>query len=328
MKILVVHTGGTIGSKNISGKVDVDPSEENNIVSLYQQKYGNDISFDAVSPYTELSENLTPSWWKKIYDGLIKADLSDYDGVIITHGTDTLAYTSAMIGLAFEGIGVPIVITAANKALNEEGSNGLKNFSDSVRLIADKKVKGTYVVYADNNGVGKAYISTRLVESYCYTNEFSSADGRPFALFMQDKIEYLGKEDEILAPKEKTPDFSDNILMIKPYPGLNYNQFDLSKIRPDAVLHLLYHSFTACVKGNSAVEFAKKCINSGIDFYIAPVGSDLDRMYSTTEQLIHAGAVPLGMMSHNAAYTKLCIAYGGENPREYMAKNISREIID
>ena len=62
-------------------------------------------------------------------------DTALYSGVILTHGSDTLAYTSALLGMYFRHFDIPLFIIASNKPIGEKGSNGLFNFTSAVGLI-------------------------------------------------------------------------------------------------------------------------------------------------------------------------------------------------
>ena len=99
-KITVVMTGGTIGSA-VSGD-HIDISREPVILNEYRRLYGSDTEFTVIRPFSMLSENLSPHMWEKLGRTMAAID-DDSDGIIITHGTDTLAYTAAYIAMVFRG---------------------------------------------------------------------------------------------------------------------------------------------------------------------------------------------------------------------------------
>ena len=74
-------------------------------------------------------------------------DTALYSGVILTHGSDTLAYTSALLGMYFRHFDIPLFIIASNKPIGEKGSNGLFNFTSAVGLIKGGKYKGVFTLY-------------------------------------------------------------------------------------------------------------------------------------------------------------------------------------
>jgi L-asparaginase len=100
--------------------------------------------------------------------------------------------------------------------------------------------------------------------------------------------------------------------MIKPYPGLNYDHFNLNDI--DAVLHDLYHSGTACAssqwgENHSLLNFINRCAQKNIKVYLAPSIKSTNA-YQSTRALIEQGAQMIWNMSIEAAYVKLMLGYG------------------
>ena len=100
-KILVILTGGTIGSK-VEGKIiNTTAASSYRLLQLYNEKYADDTEFEVIQPINILSENLTPVEWGVLCNCLFELDFEKYQGIIITHGSDTLSYTSALIGTMF-----------------------------------------------------------------------------------------------------------------------------------------------------------------------------------------------------------------------------------
>jgi len=125
--------------------------------------------------------------------------------------------------------------------------------------------------------------------------------------------------------------FSERILVIKPYPGLDYSRFNLDNV--DAVLHDLYHSGTACAsvqwgENYSLIKFIKRCKEQGIAVYLAPAIKSADT-YQSTQILIAQGAKVIWNMSIEAAYVKLLLAYGNfadqQEITDFMIANIAGE---
>lgn len=96
MKILVVFTGGTIGCVRKGEVLSPDNEQKYMLTQMYLDRYGN-VDFDTAEPYTVLSENLEGGHMNRLADCLQSYDLNSYDGVVVTHGTDTLQYTSAFL---------------------------------------------------------------------------------------------------------------------------------------------------------------------------------------------------------------------------------------
>ncbi|WP_292431004.1 asparaginase domain-containing protein [Methylobacter sp.] len=89
--ILVVFTGGTIGSIATGGTINTSNTTSFKLIRLFEQQYENhrQIRFEHVQPLQILSENLAPVAWNTLIGAIEAARPDQYDGIIITHGTDT-----------------------------------------------------------------------------------------------------------------------------------------------------------------------------------------------------------------------------------------------
>jgi len=325
MKIMVVLTGGTIGSAISNGTVNVNNKTMPEIVDLYCKNYKSKIDFTVVTAMSVLSENITYNEWNVLVKALENVDFSKFDGIIVTHGTDTLPYTSALLGFVFGSCNKPIILVSSNKPLSTTGSNGLRNFASAVTLIKEK-VNGVYATIGYDN-IDYVYSATSLMEAEGYNDRFFDFSGQEYGIIQNDldlfvinnKFNCIG-EHKLLISKDIV--LSNEILFIKPYPNMNYDIINIEH-SPMAVLHSLYHSGTACVQGGnkSLVDFIKKCTSKGINFYVAPFKSD-EIQYSTANDIVNAGAIPLCGISPIAAYVKLCLLYNASScdPKSDMLK--------
>ncbi len=340
MKILVILTGGTIGSHIHDKLINVSDESVYLIMDLYQKQYGNDVDFDVIRPINMLSENFTPEQWNILCKTLKNIRPKDYDGVIITHGSDTLSYSAALIGMLYGHAPVPIILVASGYPLGHPKSNGLINFRNAVCFIKNSGLKGVYSIYRDFKGNDTVYLSTRIKEADSFSDEFSSYGGAPFG-YMQNEVfvpeinkinPTFEQINSITEPTLKNSVvFKKDILVIKPYTGLNYKFLNLDE-SPACVLHFLYHSSTGCTShGNySLPEFIEKCKNKNIDFYLSSFKSEGTGIYDSSRILLESGAIPLVNISPEAARAKLHIAYNQSEmpPKEYINKNLYFEHIN
>ena len=100
MKILTVFTGGTIGSTKSDGVISPDSENSYKLFEMYSKK-DKKVEFTAVQPLNILSENMNGKFLTQLYKCISSYDLSEFDGVIVAHGTDTLQYTAAYLSYAF-----------------------------------------------------------------------------------------------------------------------------------------------------------------------------------------------------------------------------------
>lgn len=240
-KILVIALGGTIASVR---KQSITLTANTAKVVDYYTK--GDIEFDIISPFAILSENITRDNWQTLIDCIENTDLEHYRGVIILHGSDTLAYTSSIIANAFPNEN--IILVAANKPIDEKESNGIQNFNAAVEHIKSDK-NGVFVSY---DGIFKA-------------NCITSADinDRFFAL------------ESTVSPTGKRKISNKNVLIIKPYPEIDMSVFDFSKV--DEILFEMYHSATV------PKQIAEFCKNTDIPYHFVTHKSSAD--YITSSEL-------------------------------------------
>jgi L-asparaginase len=322
--ILVIFTGGTIGSTVTKGTINTDPSTHFLLLDMFYKHYSNhkNIHFKTLQPYHLLSENLTPGVWTTLIQTIERTNPTHFDGIIVTHGTDTLAYTAAALGLYFNALPIPIFLVSSQLPLDNPDANGLDNFNFAVNAIINGNPAGIFVPYRNPcDAKVSCHNATQLSCSPQLSNDFFSIKTR--------------KETPILTERKSQtvplkPYFSDKILMIKPYPGLDYTHFDLSDIQ--AILHDVYHSGTACTTTQwgdsvSVLPFIKKCQQHHIPVFFAPMFNSSDCYQSTVDFIAH-GAEILWNMTLETTYVKLCLAYGNFESRADIMSFMHQPIAD
>lgn len=333
MKILVIMTGGTIGSRLEAGAVRTDTAASDYLLKLYGRQNKNTVVFEVIRPYYILSENCSEKNWERLSSLFHTLDLNDYDGIIVTHGSDTISYTSAFLGLLYGGGPVPVVVTGSSHPLHDPRGNGLANFSGAVDFIRTARLRGVFTLFQNEIGETEVFLSTRIMAADSCHDQFSGFGGHAFGTmdqgrFVPSRASVNPSSEEFnsgirgFSVKEQIR-LRKPVYVLSPYPGFDYRMIDLSR-KPAAVLQLLYHSATACVdgEGSSILEFIASCRQLGIPVYTCS-NKKQQEIYETGKRILEAGAVPLFHMSQESAYAKLLIAYNQtEMPLErYMSTN-------
>lgn len=321
--ILLVFTGGTIGSTVTDGTINTSATSPFKLIRQFQQQYKSHqhLNFKTIRPIEILSENLAPCVWETIIAAIEAEQPERYDGIIITHGTDTLSFTAAALSFYFNAVKIPMLLVSSDYPLDDHRANGLENFICAVEFILQKKHEGVFVPYRNQQQSTQVHLGTRLASSLQLSGDFFSVQGKSYLLFENHRFSL---PNAVTTESNNTPieraannlplkaNFSKRILMIKPYPGLDYTNFNLAHV--DAVLHDLYHSGTACAstqwgKNHCLPEFIKRCTEQGIKVYLAPAIKSANA-YQSTRTLIEQGAEIIWNMSIESAYVKLLMAYG------------------
>ncbi|MGZ4992092.1 MAG: asparaginase [Methylobacter sp.] len=323
--ILVVFTGGTIGSIATDGTINTDGSTSFKLIRLFQQheESHRQVHFDTIQPLQLLSENLAPAAWKTLIAAIEASRPERYDGIIVTHGTDTLAYTACALSFYFNTLKIPMLLVSSDYPLDHPKANGLENFICAVGFILQIAQPGVFVPYRNQQQTAQLHQGNRLACSLQLSGDFFSVQGKSYMQFENRRFSLLNPSPQRTQPRDEPlkAEFSERILMVKPYPGLDYSRFSLDRV--DAVVHDLYHSGTACAsaqwgENHSLLEFIKRCKEQGIPVYLAPAIQSADA-YQSTRALIEQGAEMIWNISIEAAYVKLMLAYGNfRDKREIM----------
>ena len=337
-KILVVFTGGTIGSTTINGTIDTEKKQGYKLLELFEKSSANsqELELKIIQPAQLLSENLFPSFWETLIGAIEAEGIAQFDGIIITHGTDTLAFTAAALSLYFNSAKIPLLLVSSAFPLDHPQSNGLSNFICATSFIYKKINTGVFVPYKNSNATTQVHRGSRLASCLQLSSDFISVNTQaPFRFEDNQFIKQSALGINYCRYKQPLmPNFSSHILLIRPYPGLDYSVFNLDNV--DVILHDLYHSGTACSiedwGGNHSLAlFIDICEQRGIALYMAPAIKS-DALYDSSKILLEQGAKMIWNISLESAYAKLLLAYGNFKDSEaidvFLNTNIAFECIE
>lgn len=268
MKILTVFTGGTIGSTKSEGVISPDSENSYKLIEMYSKK-DKKVEFTAVQPLNILSENMNGKILTQLYKCISSYDLSEFDGVIVAHGTDTLQYTAAYLSYAFGLCKTPIVLVSANFPLEDERSNGFHNFCGAVELIRSRKGRGVFVSYANCEYFADIHRGAKVLQHTAYSDELYSIHDNIFGEIHGEEFVkndfYSEQQDEIsLADCTELEETSD-VLYVKPYVGMTYPQI---RQGTKAVLLEGYHSGTLNTYSNELTKFCLDAEKCGVPVYL------------------------------------------------------------
>lgn len=160
--IYVAYTGGTIGmKKSDQGYIPVDGHLTQSINSL-PEFHRDEMPTFTINEYQPLidSSNMTPKDWQQIADD-IKKHYDQYDGFVVLHGTDTMAYTSSALSFMFENLDKPIIVTGSQIPLSQLRSDGQVNVLNSLYIAANYPINEVGLFF--NN---KLYRGNRSIKAY------------------------------------------------------------------------------------------------------------------------------------------------------------------
>lgn len=168
-KILLIATGGTIASKNTDRGLapTIDPDE----LIGYVPELASIAEITAACPFCIDSTNIRAEHWITIVR-TVRENYADYDGFVITHGTDTMAYTAAALSYMIQNSKKPIVLTGSQKSIYLRDTDARANLIGALMYACDEGASGVSVVFD-----GKVIIGTRAQKTRTKSfNAFSSID--------------------------------------------------------------------------------------------------------------------------------------------------------
>ncbi len=237
IKILVIFTGGTIASSLYDGVIDTNIEMPYKLIEKYKA-VDDSVFFETDEPYFILSENLSGEHLTKLCS-CVKNDISkDYDGIIVTHGTDTLQYSASALDIALGKINIPVVLVSSNYPLDDERANGFRNFCGAVDFIK-RQASGVFVSYKNNGEELKIHTPEKLLDYDCFSDVLRSID-------REISKKHLDLDVNL---SEKSP-----VLRLKVHPGMRFPSLDGYK----CVIIDTYHSGTLKTDDSEFSEFVKK----------------------------------------------------------------------
>ena len=227
-KILMIATGGTIASK--SGKQGLAPALTAEDLLACVPEIKDVCRVEEVQPFNIDSTNVYSRHWLEIVD-IIESRYEDFDGFVVTHGTDTMAYTAAALSYLMQDIAKPVVLTGSQKSAYLRDTDARQNLFDAFCFASDEQAFGVNIVFDGAVILGTRAKKTRT-RSY---NAFSSID-YPDVAIMREGIPFyfLGEK------KPAVPRFyhalNDGVFVLKMYPGLSPEIFDYLNKKCDGLI--------------------------------------------------------------------------------------------
>ena len=228
-KIAIFHTGGTIAMEQDHQTGAVHPQETNPLLQIDNHLLQNvELIVENILniPSPHITEQEMILLQKKIEE---KKQTDNIDGVVITHGTDTLEETAYFLDLT-TNIDIPIVITGAMRSSNEIGADGLYNFISAIKVAMSDQAKGAGVLVVLNDEIHAARNVTKTSTSNIAT--FKSPQYGPMGIVTKNGV--FIHQQLLHQETYQIKNISKNVLLLKAHAGMNNLIFQLLE---DAPIH-------------------------------------------------------------------------------------------
>jgi glutamyl-tRNA(Gln) amidotransferase subunit D len=287
----------------------------------------------------EYSENIKPEHWSLIAKKVASKILSGkYDGIIVSHGTDTMHYTSAALSFALQNLPIPIVIVGAQRSSDRPSSDASLNLIGACNFATKSKFSGVFVAMHNSisDDIIACHIGTRVRKNHTSRRDaFHSIDVSPFSLIKKDQVEISKQYVDLIIQERHNnvesmivkPDFENKVSLLKFYPG-----FDCSMI--DYCIELGHKAII--LEGTGLGHVNKECfskiqnaVNEGILIFMTSQciwGRTALTVYDTGRDLLKLGVIPLSNTTSETALVKAMWCLGNFTEKKEVIKTMTSNI--
>ncbi|MEM7827514.1 MAG: asparaginase, partial [Candidatus Aenigmatarchaeota archaeon] len=301
--VLLIGTGGTITASTIGRLWKPGSLTEDFLLKLLPLK---DIKIKTKSLFRIDSSDMQPEFWidiaKTIYAEIEK---NKYNGVVITHGTDTMSYTASALSFLLQDLNVPIVLTGAQLPLSEPGSDVKRNLLGAIKVAAETDIGEVVIVF--NGNILRGCRSRKVKETGF--DAFQSINS-PVIGRVLETVKITSNYRKISNKKPKLyTELEKNVALLKLYPGFSPDIFH--RIIDMGYKGFVVEGFGACnvpVNYNSLISCIQRAKNENIPVVISTQcvdGYDWTHLYENGQKALQAGGIPAYDMLSETALVKL-----------------------
>src|SRR3989304_6783782 len=335
-KLLLVSTGGTIASKVDYRTGGVTPALTAAELNATVPELAEIANIDTEVLFSEYSENLLPEHWKKIAEKINSCVQSEYKGIIVAHGTDTMQYTAAALSFALVNISIPIALVGSQRSSDRPSSDAALNLISAAKFLVESNTGGIYVVMhnSTNDDEVACHCGTRVRKNHTSKrNAFQTIGGSPAYIVKNDNVEKNPQFNYVKREYMPRINFDTRVALVKYYPGLDPKIIDF--IISSGYKAIIFEGTGLGHVGKIMYEYVDKAKKKGL--FMGMTSQCIDGMvrmtvYESGRDLLNLGIIPLSNMIPETALVKAMWALGNsKNPEEMeklMKENIALEFSD
>ena len=312
--ILIIYTGGTIGMINNPANGSLMPFDFKKIMKQIPEIKSLDYRIESYSfnPPIDSSE-IEPAIWSRIAE-IIEENYLEFDGFVILHGTDTMAYSASALSFMLEGLAKPVIFTGSQLPIGALRTDGKENLITSIVIAAAKEDGNPIVpevcIYFESKlsrGNRTTKVSAEQFNAFQSANFPYLVNAGVHIIYNREAIRYPGKPKELVVHLK----FYNHIAILKLFPGITPEYMD-AVLGYKELKGLILETFGA---GNAPtkswfLDRIKKAVEKGVlilDVTQCSRGSVELGRYETSRYLLNAGVISGYDITTEAATTKMMI---------------------
>jgi len=334
-KILLLSTGGTIASKVDYRTGAVTPILTAEELNSSVPELATIANIDAEVLFSEYSENIMPEHWLKIAEKIKEFSKSDYTGIIIAHGTDTMHYTSSFLSFALAGFPIPIVLVGSQRSSDRASSDAALNLIGATKFIIESNTKGIYIVMHqdENDDTIACHLGTRVRKNHTSKRgAFQTIGGNPAFIIAENQIQKnISKDFFKINEFQSKINVDTKVALVKYHPGYDPNL--LNQLIENGYKGIIFEGTGLGHIGKVMYENVKKANEKGV--FLGMTSQCIDgrigmTVYESGRDLLDLGIIPLENMIPEVALVKAMWAIGNyqniDEVKKIMLKNIASEL--
>jgi L-asparaginase len=311
--ILLIQTGGTIAMSAKGDGVELNPDAWSGTLTQRVPQLGELAIIHTIPLFFEDSSDLNHTHWIKLAE-CIRDNYEDFDGFVILHGTDTMAYTASALSFALQNLAKPVIFTGSQVPLASIRSDARRNLINAIEMATTDLVD---VAICFNDHVYRGNRATKL--SIGDFDAFGSPNLPPLATIGLE-IKKNFNPNIITGSFGILPVFSNELLVLTVFPSLNTHylmELDVSKLR--AIVVRAFGSGNVPTKGAfNLLSFLERCANEGVIVaMVSQAAYDAVNLtkYPAGRAAAKAGAISAGDMTLEATLTKMMWLLGNHTDK-------------
>ncbi len=329
--ILLLSTGGTIASKIDYRTGAVTPVLTAEELNSSVPELGEIANIDTKVLFSEYSENIMPQHWLKIAQTIKEYSKSDYSGIIIAHGTDTMHYTSSFLSFSLAGFPIPIVLVGSQRSSDRASSDAALNLIGAVKFLIESKTNGIYIVMHqdENDETIACHIGTRVRKNHTSKRgAFQTIGSDPAFLIVNNKIHKNMKKDFFkIQGFESKIKINEKVALVKYHPG--YDPDLLKNIIDSGYKAIIFEGTGLGHIGENMYPVVKRANEIGI--FMGMTSQCIDgrvrmTVYESGRDLLNLGIVPLENMIPEIALVKAMWVTGNTEKYDEIKESMLNEI--